>query len=717
MSMPPMRLTPNHRILVIDDNPSIHEDFRKILCPVQRTGGALEQHEAVLFGEVLQANQPTQFEIDSAFQGKDGLAMVQQALTQGRPYAMAFVDVRMPPGWDGIETITYLWDSYPELQVVICSAYSDYSWNEIEKALGRSHNMVILKKPFDNIEVLQLAHALTQKWLLSQQEKSKLHELDKMVQQRTQELQAANAKLQLEVEAHRQTETALRGSEERFQKAFRANPLAMAIQKLTDEEYVDVNDSFSRLTGLDKQAIIGHRPAELLPILDEPTRAKVREQLTANQAVHDLAGRIRTGTGALREVLLWAELFNLQSESFVLVIAQDITERLNLESQLRQAQKIEAVGQLAAGIAHDFNNVLTVIQGHVSLQLMCQKLDQGMRESAEEIGKASERAARLTRQLLAFSRRQVIQRQSLDLNQVILDLQNMLCRTLGEHITVVCDFAQDLPAVHADVGNVEQALTNFILNARDAMPEGGTLTLRTARVTMDAAYASRHPEARPGTYVCLSVIDTGCGMDAATRARVFEPFFTTKDVGKGTGMGLAMSHGILKQHGGWIEVESQVKQGSTFKLYLPITTENPGKAQTSVANPSGRQAGLPGRERILVVEDEAAVRALVRVVLEKDGYRLALASNGVEALKVWQEQRGDFDLLLTDRVMPEGISGRRLAQTLLAENERLKVIYSSGYNSEMVDHQGDLREGYNFLPKPYEPRKLLAAVRARLDQP
>jgi CheY-like chemotaxis protein len=272
---------PNNRILVIDDNPSIHEDFRKILASPPASHVELDAAEEKLFDEPPVEEEELQFELDSAYQGKEGLTLVQRALDGGRPYALAFVDVRMPPGWDGVETIIQLWRSYPELQVVICTAYSDYSWEDIRRQLGRSDNMVILKKPFDNIEVLQLAHALTKKWLLTQQEKVKVQDLDRMVEQRTQELRAANEKLHTEVETRRQTETALRLSEERFEKAFSASPLAMAILTLKESRYLDVNESFVKLTEMTRQQFLGQLAPQMPARMEEPYWNRLQTSLQA----------------------------------------------------------------------------------------------------------------------------------------------------------------------------------------------------------------------------------------------------------------------------------------------------------------------------------------------------------------------------------------------------------------------------------------------------
>lgn len=702
----------NDRILVIDDNPAIHDDFRKILSGVKPAEVELAAAETVLFGGPAHPPKALNFQIDSAFQGDEGLALVQKAVASGRPYALAFVDVRMPPGWDGVETITRVWQIDPELQIVICTAYADYSWTDINQNFGRSDSLVILKKPFDNIEVLQLAHALAKKWAVTQQAKVRLSDLQEMVRARTQELEGANEALKQEIRERVQAEEALRLSEERFSKAFQASPIPMAIQTLEEERYVDVNDRFLQMTGFHREEVIGRTPAELNLCVDSEVRGKMFERLRHENSVRGFECRMRTKSNEVRQTLVSLEVFHLRQKPHLLAITEDISERLRLENQLRQAQKMEAVGKLAAGIAHDFNNILTIIQGYSSLGLTNLDLDDDLRVSLNEILNAAVRAATLTRQLLAFSRRQLMQPEVFHLNELVRGLTDLFGRMIGERINLKTELAQPLPAIYADPGNIEQAITNLVLNARDAMPDGGELAIRTGLVAVDEDYLKRFPEARVGRFVCLSVSDTGCGMDAALQSRLFEPFFTTKEVGKGTGMGLAMVYGIVKQHDGWIEVASQVGQGSTFKIYLPAcdTEAESIRAERPIpARPSR------GKEAILVVEDEARILELVQKVLQMEGYHVVTARNGMEALPLWQQLDRRIDLLLTDVVMPGGLTGRDLAERLSAEKPELKVIYTSGYSLQVLGPEFVLKEGLNFLQKPYQAQLLVTTVRHCLD--
>ncbi len=681
----------NNRILLVDDNPAIHEDFRKILLSSFKGRTELDAVESVLFDRPFAPSPTISFELASAFQGKEALEKVTQALQDGRPYAMAFVDVRMPPGWDGIETIERLWQVDPALQVVVCTAYSDYSWEKMTRRLGVNDNLVILKKPFDNIEVLQLAHALTKKWQVTEQAQLRLETLDKMVIDRTRALEASNAEL--------------RRSEERFAKAFRASPIPLAIQTLHENRFVDVNDAFRQMTGYSGAELIGRTPLEARLCIDYPAPS-----LGDERPIRLVEAQVSTKAGDLRTALVSVERIAVEGEPHLLLMVLDISERLHLEAQLRQAQKMEAIGQLAAGVAHDFNNLLTIIQGHASLQLTIANHSEDGVESLQQIALASERAADLTRQLLAFSRRQIMRPRVIHLNTLLRELTVMLRRLLGEQIELRCEFAEYLPPVWADRTGLEQVVLNLALNARDAMPRGGRITIATSARSVTEEDREQNPEAMPGEYVTLSLIDTGTGMDPATRTRIFEPFFTTKEPNKGTGMGLATVYGTTKQHGGWIEVSTELGQGSQFRVFLPTTD----RAEEPFNETDHYPAYLADEATILVVEDDEAVRSLVREVLHHSGYRILEAGHGEAALEIWKEHAADIDLLLTDIVMPGSINGLELSQRLLAERPDLKVIYTSGYSGELFDSNVKLEDGRNYLPKPYLSAKLTNILRRAL---
>jgi PAS domain S-box-containing protein len=371
----------NNRLLIIDDNPAIHDDYRKILGATSPAHTALDEAMASVFGEKSKGPAQIVFEMDSAYQGQEGLAKVEEALVSGRPYAMAFVDVRMPPGWDGVETIAQIWAKDPQIQVVICTAYSDCSWQEIVQKLGNSDRLVILKKPFDNIEVLQLAHAMTRKWGVTRVAEGKLYDLDRIVQERTRELHALNLKLTAEIGEREEAQAALHVSEERLSEAFAACPLPTAILQVFDQRVVQVNPALLAATELSIGEVVGHTLWETGIDASDVFRRTAATRLFRGEPIRRHECEFRTKTGARRRGLLWLEPFALAAGPHVLAILQDVSDQCSLESQLRQAQKMEAVGQLAAGVAHDFNNLLTVIQCHTSLRLESANLDRKVADS------------------------------------------------------------------------------------------------------------------------------------------------------------------------------------------------------------------------------------------------------------------------------------------------------------------------------------------------
>jgi two-component system, cell cycle sensor histidine kinase and response regulator CckA len=677
------------RILIVDDNPSIHEDFRKILGAKTAAQSHLEDVESALFGDKSAASSDERhgFRIDSAHQGKEAFEKVKKAVAEGDPYVLAFVDVRMPPGWDGIETLENIWRAAPDLQAVICTAYSDYSWDEMTRRLGQTDNLLILKKPFETVEVLQMAHALSQKWTLGRQAKLRLDDLDRMVRQRTAELHA---------------------SEERFSKAFQASPIPLAILRCADGAIIDSNTSFSDLVGYSKEEVL-RKTATDLHFWGAISDA---QPLTNSTRLREKSCTLNRPDGSGRQVVLSTEPLSLGSIPCLLILIEDITEQLKIEAQLRQAQKMEVIGRMAAGIAHEFNNLLTVIQGDVGLLQSANPNQVDRAALLDQIMQASQRAATFTRQLLAFSRKQVLQPRVLNLSELVTHTKKMLSRLMGEKFEVTVHCESDLVSLRADEGGLEQILMNLVLNARDAMPEGGTVEISSSTVTMTEADVLRNPDARPGRFACMRVKDQGHGMTPQIISRIFDPFFTTKDVGKGTGLGLSTIHGIVKQHEGWVEVTSEVGKGSTFEVFIPACDNSPASAKPAdkaVAPAEGKG------EVILVVEDEIEVRELACMALRKRGYQILHASNGPAAIEVWQKNPTPVDLVLTDMVMPNGMSGGELAKELIKRNPSLKIIYTSGYSPEILKQDSLLAQGINFLPKPYDLPALLKAVRLCLD--
>ena len=468
------------------------------------------------------------------------------------------------------------------------------------------------------------------------------------------------------------------------------------------------------------QKILGYSPEEL-----QETSAHEQIHPEDLALVHDAAKEAQqTGFGRRIEYRMrhkdgtWRYLESTASAirddngtiEKLVIVNRDITARHRLENQFRQAQKMEAVGRLSGGIAHDFNNLLGVIIGYSEILTEGLSLADPMRENVDEILKAGRRAASLTRQLLAFSRQQVLEPKALDLNEVVSDTERMLRRLVGEDIYFTTHLQNPLGTVKADPGQVEQVLMNLVVNARDAMPEGGHLVIETANVELDHVFVSRYSfPFKPGSYVLLTVSDTGVGMDAETQTHIFEPFFTTKGKDKGTGLGLATVYGIIKQSGGYIEVLSERGSGSIFKIYLPQIQEAAQRSSPTVESFDS----LQGHETVLVVEDETALRTLTRNLLRSLGYTVLEATNGGEALKI-AATTPVLDLLLTDVVMP-GLNGKTLAHELTKQYQNLKVVYMSGYTGQGVGNKEDLSSTGLFLPKPFTREGLAHKVRLALD--
>jgi PAS domain S-box-containing protein len=913
--------------------------------------------------------------------------------------------VRMPPGWDGIETTSRLWAEDPDLQIVICTAYSDYGWDEMVRRLGQTDNLLLLKKPFDPVEVVQITHALTRKWLLLQQAKWRVANLDRTIAHRTRDLRSVNQQLLEEISQRKHSEvrlaafsalgqrlSAAQTAKEAAQlivdvadqllgwdaclcdlyspadnivspvllmdvvngqrtectaRVFEQPPTPMARQAIEQggvlvlrsepkemrseglpfgdttrpsasilfvpirhgKEVIGVlsvqsykpqaydQGSLDTLQALadhcggalarirsrqdliaseeNHRALVERMPDAILVHIDKKfvyanpaalalLRAEAPEQLLGRpvwdvipaelrEAIggrieHSLRGKacaplaqqvvrldgtrldieaasipfVYEGKPAVQTVMrditarkqaeealrvseehfrsvwersmdgmrltdreghiiavneaycklvklprekLLGQLFSITykghgpndglqvyhqrfdaatiipritarvqfwnsdeveleiSSSFielgrqgkmVLSIFRDVTERKQLEQQLRQSQKMEAIGQLAGGVAHDFNNLLAVIRGNAELVLMDEGQLPGMAgECLKQVVTAADRAALLTRQLLAFSRKQVMQSQPLNLNDVIGNFTKMLKRIIGEDIQLQCNYAARLPLVRADAAMLEQVLVNLVVNARDAMPKGGQLLVSTERVALDRAYVRSHPEARAGDFVSLSVTDTGVGITPEHLPHIFEPFFTTKEVGKGTGLGLATVYGIAQQHEGWVEVASTPQAGCTFTLFLPAQEFAPPAPAPEPVQPTPRG----GSETILLVEDDEAVRSLTRRLLENFGYKIKEAASGRQALELWPGLAGPVDLLLTDMVMPEGVNGRELADQLLAQRPTLKVLFMTGYSPVVAGKDTSFlrRTGSTLLQKPCHWRDLLQSIRLLLD--
>ncbi len=564
----------NHRILVIDDNRAIHDDFRKILSPAR---GLIDQAETEFFsGPEPLPHQPT-FEIDSAFQGEEGIAALKLALEQGRPYAMAFVDVRMPPGMDGIETAERLWQLCPDLQIVICTAHSDYSWQQMIARLGHRDRLLVLKKPFAAIEAQQLACALCEKWRLTRDSQKRLMETEKLVEERTSELRDTNGRLETEIEQRRQAERHL----------------------------------------------------------------------------------IRT-------------------------------------------QRLESIGTLASGIAHDLNNMLSPIL--MSAQLLRDAVhSEAHREMVATIETSAERAAAVVRQVLTFARGVEGQRVLMQPRHLLREISAIVAGTFPKNIRVLCDLPKDLGCTEADATQLHQVLMNLCVNARDAMPDGGTLRISAENVEIDEEFARITPDAHAGGYVTLRIADTGSGIPPAIIEKIFDPFFTTKPLGKGTGLGLSTVLGIVKGHGGFVDVRSAPGRGSTFEICLPLAAQEGVGIRDAAEHPSGNG------ELILLVDDEFEVRATTTAVLTQYGYRVISAADGAEAVSVYAQRSNEICLVITDVMMPV-VDGVSLCRVLRRMNPEISLIACTGYAAEARTHELRALKVHTVLSKPFSLGTLLVAV-------
>ncbi len=480
-----------------------------------------------------------------------------------------------------------------------------------------------------------------------------------------------------------------------------------------DGRFVLANRSLAEYYDTTVEEMLGRRDADFNPHAEEVAAflADDREVLTLRRTVRreETVTEPRTGERRWFHVIKTPLVLPGGEDALVLGIVADVTERKRLEEQFYQSQKMEAIGQLAGGVAHDFNNLLTVILGNVEFLLGDLPPDDKRREELSEVRDAAARAAGLTRQLLAFSRRQVVEARPLDLNALVTGVEKLLRRLLGEDVELSTALGPELGTVVADAGQLEQVLVNLAVNARDAMPEGGRLTIETANVELDEEYAASHISVVPGPHVMLAVSDTGVGMDEQTKLRIFDPFFTTKEPGKGTGLGLATVYGIVKQNGGNIWVYSERGRGTSFKIYFPRT-----EAVVRRITPGSMPAVEGGIETILLAEDEEAVRRLAQRVLEAQGYTVLAAATPAEALKLARRHEGTIDLLVTDVVMP-GMSGPDLAREVVVERPDMRVLYVSGYTHDAVTRHRVLPEGATFLQKPFTAPALARRVRAVLD--
>ncbi len=677
----------NRRILVIDDDREIWQAYRDVLAGGDK-GGLTDRIRDLLQEDDGRKNDDPVFELKFADQGRDGFELVRQALAGGHPFAVAFIDVRMPPGWDGMETALRIRQIDPEVEIVIVTAYSDRSRREIVKTVGTPEKLLFLRKPFDPEELYQLALCLSTKWNLARQEQA--------------------------------SKRALKASEARFRSLVE-----------TSSDWVWEMDATGVFTYCSPicEVIYGYRPEELIgrkvDMLasddDEAQRVQafIARHAADPQPFEPYERRCRRKDGS--EIFIETSGVPVIDDYGTVIgfrgIDRDITERRRneeerrqLEMQLNQTQKMEAIGTLAGGIAHDLNNILTPILGYSEMSLEETTDNQVLHEQFQIIHQSATKAASLIRQILTFSRRQPLLFQPVNLNERIRESFKILRRLIPENIDLELDLAENLWLTTADANQLEQILINLLVNARDAIKDNGHVTIRTQNVSLtpDEAKDVDH-QPMVGDYVVLQVEDNGCGMDEATRTRIFDPFFTTKEIGKGTGMGLATVYGIVRRHQGHVRLESQPGQGTTFSIYLRRSRQPTETEQPTVAPPT-----TGGTETILVAEDDDTVRTFIVTSLERLGYRVVAAATGLEAMELFTKS-DTIDLLLTDMVLP-GIGGRALVDRCRETKPFLPVVYMSGYPFEDASKALLAAKNTAFLAKPFTPEVLGRNIREILDR-
>ena len=798
-----------HRILVIDDNRAIHEDFRKILCPASASVADLSAAEAALFGDELPKETSVEYEMDSAYQGQEALTLVTASVQANQPYSLAFVDVRMPPGWDGIETITRLWQTDPQLQCVICTAYSDYSWEEMVTKLGRNDRLLILKKPFDNVEVSQLVVALSEKWTLARQARSQMRNMETLVSERTALLQRSVALTQATLDSTADgilvisQEGRMAGYNQKFLAIWNLPPslieskhyedmLNAVLWQIKDPdgfnkkfrelnntpeaasydliEFVDgriferysqpqrVGDQIvgrvwsfrditerkkaerrileqAKLIDLAQDAIIvrdlGHwvtfwnKGAERLFgwTAEEIKGRQVTELLYREVTAFEMAqkelldkgswsGEVRQLTKSGQEVVVSSRWTLVRDEedhpSAVLAINTDITEKKKLESQFLRSQRMESIGTLAGGVAHDLNNILAPIM--MSAPLLRQGLGPKETETLiHNIETSAQRGADIVKQLLAFARGMEGERVVVNLRHMVDEMAKIVRETFPKNMTVHAKSSRELWPIIGDPTHIHQVLLNLCINARDAMPSGGSINIVAENMMIDDHYASFDAEAKKGPYVVLRVADTGTGIPPEILDKIFDPFFTTKEHGKGTGLGLSTVLAITKSHNGFLNVTSEIGKGTNFSCFFPATPNAKAEARAEKkALPRGNG------ETILVVDDESGILNAAQNLLQSNGYRVITSGDGVEALAVYAQNRDVVKLVLTDVMMPV-MDGPAMMRVLKKLAPDIKVIATSGIDQDAKMEELKSLGMKAFIAKPYTADKLLTILREVLD--
>jgi PAS domain S-box-containing protein len=797
----------NHRVLIVDDDHEILSSYRAVLAPQDGDSTPSNAQLAELLGKSQSSESlaAPRFELRFASQGSEGVAMIESALEKNEPMAVAFIDIRMPPGIDGMETAARIRKIDPDIEIVIVTAYSDRSREEIVRVVGGPEKLLFLRKPFDPEELTQMALSLTAKWNLAHQAAERQNELQTVLMTtpaaifsvdqnqrivswnpaaehitgysarhvlgkpcifremaeekwcttcifKDEERAGRNHEVKIvdrtgtsrvllknatcirdrhgsiirlvesfwDITARKAAEAALEESESRF-RALVETTSDWVWECDAQGLFTYCSPLCQTIYGYDPNELMGRSLFELLTLPEEISekQALFKQCVESKRGFHNVEHCSRTQEG--QSIHIESSGMPVTDSSGNVTgfrgIDRDITkrkiiekERRELEAQYRQSQKLEALGTLAGGIAHDLNNVLTPIMGGAQLSLL--NLDSGnpIYNNLKSIEESVERAADLIHQILAFSRKQVMSTRPLDMTFLIRSFAAMLRRLIREDIHLTFELEEDLWFIEADKNQMEQILINLVVNARDAVEEGGEVVIQTANLVItkhDSVQADR--QLVPGPYVVMSVRDNGQGMDSETLGRIYDPFFTTKGVGKGTGLGLSTVYGIVKQHGGEIRVDTAPGKGTRFDIYFKRTEQS---VETGEEAESQEVSG--GKETILLVEDNAEVREMAQSSLSHYGYRVIEAANGIEALRLFKELDGRIDLVFTDVVMP-GMGGQSLAESLRNYKPELPVLFMSGHPFEVNTKALAGIHGNEFIQKPFKPLELAQAVRRIID--
>ena len=703
----------HRRIIIIDDNQAIFADFQEILGDRKQSGqpvtSFLDELEAEFYGESTpKAKSSISYELGYASQGKEGVEKVRNALKEKRPFALAFVDMRMPPGWDGIETIKHLWMIDPELQVVICTAYSDYSFDEITGEVGKSDKLLILKKPFEPEEVAQLASALTEKWLLARKVSIKFDEIQNMVLHRTRELEVANTFLRNEIDARKVLEKALKESEQKYKLLF--DKASDGIFIVQNERIRFSNKSIHRTTLYSERELLKLPLVKLIYHEDVKETLKWYTQRPAEENQQDYHNfRAVNKKGDILYVQATALKVTWDGEPGILTIVRDHSKVRRLEEQLIQSQKMDAIGVLAGGIAHDFNNILSVIIGYTELLMLGTETDSGEYKKSEKILTASYRARELVSQILTFSKQKEQKKEVVQIKIIVKEAVKFLRATIPVSIEFKLEIDDDTCMIIADPTQMHQVVMNLCVNAAHAMDEkGGILGIVLKNIEIDSDATIRHSDLKPGTYIHLSISDTGHGIDEDHLDKIFNPYFTTKKQGEGTGLGLSVVHGIITGIGGVIEVESKKGEGTVFHLYIPCSNREGIEEVEQIAD-------IPtGSESILLVDDEAALTDMLRELLTELGYSVMTKTDSRDALVLFKQDPDAFDLIITDQTMP-GMTGVELFEAIMEERPGMPIILCTGFSSVINEEKAKNMGIKAFVKKPFYRREIAEIIRTVLD--